>query len=91
MGGDSAHCGLGSDKVLTQPWLAQVGESIEDWSLWLSAGDDEESLRILRRNIEKGLPCGSEGFIRKLGIVANRMSEYRPQGRPKIDAHDKKG
>jgi putative transposase len=79
----AAHCGLRSDKVLTQPWLAKVRESIEEWSLWLSGGDDEESIRILRRNIEKGLPCGSEGFIQKLGIVANRMLEYRPQGRPK--------
>ncbi len=87
----AAHCGLRSDKVLTQPSLAKVMASIEDWSWWLSAGDDEESLRILRRNIEKGLPCGSDGFIQKLGIVANRMLEYRPQGRPKIDAHDKKG
>jgi len=79
----AAHCGLRSDKVLTQPSLAKVRESIEDWSVWLSAGDDEESLRILRRNSEKGLPCGSEGFIQKLGSLANRMLEYRPQGRPK--------
>jgi putative transposase len=87
----AAHCGLGNDKVLTQAWLAKVRESIEDWSLWLSGGEDEESLGILRRNTEKGLPCGSEGFIQKLGIVANRRLEYRPQGRPKIAAHDKKG
>ncbi len=79
----AAHCGLRSDKVLTQASLATVRESIGDWSLWLSAGDDEESLRILRRNIEKGLPCGSEGFIQKLGSRANRLLEYRPQGRPK--------
>ncbi len=69
----AAHCGLWSDKVLAQPSLAQVMASIEDWSWWLSAGEDEESLRILRRNIEKGLPCGSDDFIQKLGIVANRM------------------
>lgn len=77
--------------MLTQPSLAQVREAIDDWSVWLSAGDEEESLRILRRNSEKGLPCGSAGFIQKLGILANRMLEYRPQERPRIVAHDKKG
>lgn len=38
-----------------------------------------------------GLPCGSAGFIQKLGILANRLLAYRPQGRPKRAAHNQKG
>ena len=87
----AAHCGPRSEKVLTQPSLATVMAAIEDWSWWVSAGEEEERLRIWRRNIAKGLPCGSDGFIRKLGPMANRMLGYRPQGRPKIDGHDQKG
>ncbi len=87
----TAHCDLRSDKVLTYPSLVQVMASIEDWSWWLSAGEEAERLRILRRNMAKGLPCGSDGLIQKLGIVANRRLAYRPPGRPKRDAHDKKG
>lgn len=40
-------------------------------------------LQRLRRNIDKGLPCGSDAFIRKLEKAAKRMLRYRPQGRPK--------
>lgn len=57
---------------------------MEDWSAWLSEGDETEEMQMLRRNVDKGLPCGSEVFVKKLGKLAGRLLEYRPQGRPKM-------
>ena len=54
-----------------------------DWSAWLSEEDETGEIQMLRRNIEKGLPCGYAAFIDKLGEQVGRLLEYRPQGRPK--------
>lgn len=80
----AAHCKLKDDAVLTADpaWRKQVN-SIGNWSAWLAEGDDPGKLTVLRRHVEKGLPCGSEAFIRKLEKVAKRVLRYRPQGRPK--------
>jgi len=81
----SAHC----DKTLSgllnpqSAWSKQF-LAIDNWSVWLSEGDETEEMQILRRNVEKGLPCGTECFIQELGKQAGRFLEYRPQGRPKI-------
>ena len=79
-----AHCQRRTDEVLTSDaaWRKQV-TSIGNWSAWLAEGDDPEKLRCLRRHVEKGLPCGSEAFVRKLEKIAKRVLRYRPQGRPK--------
>jgi len=62
-----AHCGLREDKVLSQEskWAGNIAD-VEDWSKWLAEADEPEKLEILRRNIDKGLPCGSEEFIERL-------------------------
>lgn len=80
----AAHCGKRSDGLLNPEsrWSKQFSV-MEDWSAWLSEGDEAEEIQILRRNVEKGLPCGSEGFVQKLGRQVGRLLEYRPQGRPK--------
>jgi putative transposase len=72
------------DPVLTRKlsWQRQF-ESIGDWSAWLAEGDEPQRLEILRRNVEKGLPCGSEKFVRKLEKLTGRALQYRPRGRPK--------
>ncbi len=82
----AAHCGKREDKVLTTKsyWKRQF-ESIGDWSAWLAEGDSEDEIAILRRNVEKGLPCGAERFIRKLERRVGRLLRYRPMGRPRID------
>ena len=79
-----AHCQRTTDDVLTSDasWRKRV-KSIGDWSAWLAEGDDPEKLLRLRRHVEKGLPCGSEAFIRTLEKHAKRVLRYRPQGRPK--------
>jgi len=79
-----AHCHVREDKVLTsnEGWWTQF-HKIKDWSHWLAEGDEPERMSVIRRNIEKGLPCGSTNFITKLEKQAGRVLTYRPQGRPK--------
>ena len=80
------HCGLRlkDDEVLSKKsdWKKQC-EQIPDWSAWLAGGDDPQKLEMLRRNVEKGLPCGTEKFIAWLEKIAGRSLRYRPIGRPK--------
>lgn len=80
----ASHCGKRIDGLLNleSVWSKQLSV-MEDWSAWLSEGDEAEEIQMLRRNVDKGLPCGSEGFIKKLGRQAGRLLDYRPQGRPK--------
>ncbi|MDP1949737.1 MAG: hypothetical protein Q8K59_01300, partial [Nitrosomonas sp.] len=61
----------------------QPCEPILDWSAWLAENDDPQELEVLRRNAEKGLPCGADKFIRGLEKVVGRPLHYRPLGRPK--------
>jgi hypothetical protein len=46
-------------------WNKQF-ESFGDWSSWLARGGMEDELSIIRRNIDKGLPCGLDRFIKQL-------------------------
>jgi putative transposase len=48
-------------------------------------------LEELRRNIKKGLPCGTDDFIQKLERMAGRILRYRPQGRQRAKARPHKG
>jgi putative transposase len=79
-----AHCGNIPDGLLNfeSVWNEQFA-AIEDWSVWLQEGDATEGMQVLRQNVEKGLPCGNANFVQKLGMLAGRQLECRPQGRPK--------
>ncbi len=79
-----AHCGLREDSALTNKasWRKQF-ESNRNWSAWLAEGDEPQQLEVLRRNADKGLPCGSPKFIHKLEKLAGRVLQFRPPGRPK--------
>ena len=74
----ATHCGLREDSLLTNSGIAVV-----DWSAWLAGKQNEEQLRVLRRNTNKGLPSGSDQFIKTLERQEDRKLVYRPQGRPK--------
>ncbi len=78
----AAHCGLTKDPMLLP--LPEIGNAIptNKWADWLAVSGDEQTTRILQRNFEKGIPCGSENFIDRLEKLANRELKYRPQGRP---------
>lgn len=81
-----AHCGLTQDKILsTLARWSRLSHQIDDWSAWLAEGDDPNELALVRRNIEKGLPCGSDQFIRKLEKHIGRSLQFQPQGRPKLE------
>jgi len=66
----------------------EIFEQIENWSEWLAEGDEPHEIKVIRRNIEKGLPCGSDGFIKRLERIAGRILQYRPQGRPREKIED---
>lgn len=86
----SGHCELRQDALLTKkPFWRKQFEAIGDWSAWLAEGDEPEKLNVLRRNVDKGLPCGAEKFIQKLEKLTGRPLQYRPRGRPR--KNDKKG
>jgi putative transposase len=80
----AAHCSKTIDPLLhpQSEWSKQF-LAIENWSAWLSDGDEVEEMQVLRRTVEKGLPCGAESFVQELGRQVGRLLEPRPQGRPK--------
>jgi len=80
----AAHCGNRTDDLLNleSGWGKQFS-TIVDWSAWLAEGDGKEEIQRLRQNVEKGLPCGNEDFVQRLGMMAGRQLVLRPQGRPR--------
>ncbi len=78
----AAHCGLDENTLLTP--ISDIGSPIttDHWSNWLRRPEDEKTIKVLRRNITKGIPCGSDGFITRLEKLVNRHLTYQPQGRP---------
>ena len=81
----AGHCGLIDDPVLTRKatWKRQFA-GIGDWSAWLAEGDEPQEMEVLRRNVEKGLPCSAPKFIQMLEKLTGRDLQYRPPGRPKL-------
>lgn len=81
----AGHCAKRRDIIITSnpSWLKKF-KSITDWHSWLAEGDEPEKLMLLRRNIGKGLPCGSDRFIQQLEKIAGFELVYRPIGRPKL-------
>lgn len=82
----AGHCGLTQDFILSTlgEWK-KLTDQIDDWSAWLAEDDETTELSLIRRNIEKGLPCGSDRFIRRMEKIAGRSLQYQPQGRPKLE------
>ena len=80
----AAHCGLRADPVLTNvaSWRRQF-DGIGNWSNWLAEGDEPQELEVLRRNVDRGLPCGSARFIGKLEKLTGQGLQFRPRGRPR--------
>ncbi|MBI4757510.1 MAG: hypothetical protein HY783_00640 [Chloroflexi bacterium] len=79
----AAHCGKRGDKILSSD--LPVKEVIQDWSMWLRESGKEEEINILRRNTQKGLPCGGDPFIVEMEKKLKRSLRFRPQGKPRKD------
>jgi len=87
----AAHCGIRRDPLLTskQHWAKQIA-SRPDWSTWLAEGECADERDILRRHVERGLPCGKESFIDSLEHKAGQALRWRARGRPmreSVDGH----
>ena len=80
----AAHCGLRDDGILSNKveW-ERVLASVGDWAGWLSVEEEVERLDVLRKHVQKGLPCGSDVFVQVLGQKIGRVLKNRQQGRPK--------
>ncbi len=78
----AAHCGRVNNPMLVPFPALERAVPRSEWSSWLVLPEDNRVVDVLRRNVEKGLPCGSDVFIEKLEKRANRQLGYRPQGRP---------
>lgn len=78
----AAHCGLKKDSLLYDWSSMDRIISEKEWSKWLAITDKENEMTILRRNIEKGLPCGDDVFVNQLEKLSGKQLRYRPQGRP---------
>jgi putative transposase len=78
----AAHCeGYAGDVLTTKAYWKKQFESIGNWSAWLAEVDSVDELLIIHRNIEKGLPCGSDRLIQKLEKKIGRMLKYLLLGR----------
>ena len=57
-------------------------KEIEDWAAYLTAGDDEELINNIRKNMKTGRPCGDDDFIKKIESLLDRRLKALPRGRP---------
>jgi putative transposase len=77
----AAHCGKRGDEILSSD--LPVEEVIQDWSMWSRESDKEEEIDTLRRNTQKGLPCGGDSFIPEMEKKLKRSLRFRLPGRPR--------
>lgn len=77
----AAHCDITRDTILTtsDSWRQRLA-TIRDWSAWLASGDAPDCLEVLRRRVDKGLPCGSREFVEALEESTGRDLQERPRG-----------
>jgi putative transposase len=80
----AAHCGLRRD-----PLLADAGQWFADpatgagWAAWLEQGDRPDHLEVIRKNVQRTVPCGSEAFVAKLEHQVGRPLRPAARGRPR--------
>jgi putative transposase len=77
----SARCRGTLDPVLTTcaSWTTRLS-AIRNWSAWISAREEAESVDVLRRRAGKGLPCGSPDFVAALEQQTGRDLQEHPRG-----------
>lgn len=78
-----AHLGLASSEMLNAIPSSHAPSSVEKWQAYLNEQSAKDSIDIITRNIEKGLPCGNTEFIESLEKLSKRDLTYKPIGRPK--------
>jgi len=78
-----AHLGLEPNDILSKIPNSHAPSSDTEWQSYLNQNNSQESVEIINRNIEKGLPCGNSEFIANMEQESNRDLSYKPIGRPK--------
>ena len=78
----ASHCGLNENSLLVDIPEKERLISKNNWANWLELPEEKAHLKILRRNIDKGLPCGSDQFIDALEKITGTQLKFRPQGIP---------
>ncbi|MBV1915973.1 MAG: transposase [Pseudomonadales bacterium] len=78
----AAHCGLTENPMLSTLPDSMKGISQDHWSEWLALPEKQDVAEVIRRNVEKGLPCGNDDFIDTLEKISKRALRYKPLGRP---------
>ena len=82
---------LGREDDLLAPGRPYPGP-VKDWGRWLREPEEVEEVERLRLATRTGRPCGSEGFVRMLENLLNRV--LRPQKRgpePRPSDQEEKG
>ena len=74
----AAHLSGKTSLLLTNSPLI---DRIPDWKRFLSAGVDEEEVRLLRRHERTGQPLGSVHFLDRLKGMLGRVLRPRKAGR----------
>ena len=88
----AGHCKIKNDYLLSKNKLwNDKFNSIKDWSKWLQEGNELDKINIIRRNVYKGIPCGSNNFISKLEKSTKRILRYRPIGGQRKDINKNEG
>jgi len=65
------HCNNQTASLLSPDF--PVADAPANWTEWLREKEDVQEIGLLRRNTEKGLPCGSEKFIKKISKLIKRI------------------
>ncbi|MDI6733857.1 MAG: transposase, partial [Planctomycetota bacterium] len=74
----NAHLKAKDDKLVTVKPLLEIAE---DWKTFLENKPSEDEINLLRKHETTGRPLGSEGFIKKLEQLFNRIFRPRAVGR----------
>lgn len=79
-----ARCGPFRDPLLSAhpQWTRQM-TGVGNWSEWLAAGDVSTEVDLIRRRTARGMPCGSDQFVKTLEDRAGRPLACRRAGRPR--------
>jgi len=75
------HCGVRkNDPVIKQD--ARLRQMFVNWSEALTEVPDTEALDLLRRRTRTGIPCGDEGFMKRMSEKTGVKYVDRKWGRP---------
>jgi len=72
-----AHFDGASDSLVGP---SPITEEIWDWKSFISIEDDEETLKLIRKNTKTGRPVGAEAFVDEMEKLTNRILKLKKPG-----------